>query len=204
MNMNTPKQFIKIGGIPIYIKTLQIFEQYGFNEIVIVVRSEDKEHIQSETSKYFPFIKFHMVIGGETADMSRINALKYIHTHIPECEYVLFHDSNRPNISLSLLDKCVNEGLKYGNSCPYLICKDTMIDANMEVISNSGIKRLQTPQLFKIDEISKAYGIYNDQYVMEGSPASTYLKSFKDLHLFYGEEINVKITTSDDLELIKT
>jgi 2-C-methyl-D-erythritol 4-phosphate cytidylyltransferase len=200
-----PKQFIEFNSKPMFILTLEKFSD--FDTIILVIQPNWVDYAKEQLDKY-GFDNTYIVLGADTAEKSRINALNYIKSNsiCNDNDVVIFHDSVRPNITRSLIDEVFEDAQIYKSAAPVIPCKDSMIDFNkLEILDNKNIYRLQTPMGFIFNDIWRAYELDNpnSNYTGEGSPGLTYFKYFQKLHTITGDEGNFKVTTPDDLKLLK-
>ena len=204
-----PKQFIEVDNEPIFITTLKKFNINCINKIILTIPNNKKwDKFVDEKLKFFNIKDVDLVYGGSTAEETRWLALEYIKYNydIQNDDIVIFHDAVRPNVPNELLYETVKSCKLKGTAIPYIICKDSMCEINgnsiVTHIDNSNKVRLQTPQAFIFDKIYESYKLLgSDKWL--GSPILTYSQFYKDINLIYGDEINFKITTKDDLKMYK-
>ncbi|GHU86167.1 bifunctional enzyme IspD/IspF [Clostridia bacterium] len=122
-----------------------------------------------------------------------------------KADFVCIHDAARPFASEELIQKCIENGMKYGAVIPVFASENTLKVVKNDVVSatlnRDEIFQVQTPQVFKKLE-----------YVEAMTFAKNHNKSFTDdsqlfemrgltVHTVAGEKTNIKITTKDDLAL---
>lgn len=203
--MLIPKQFIEIGGEPIFITTLKKFIREDINEIILIIPFGWEIDVNRYINKYNLNANITLINGGDSAESSRWNALEYLaknNTH--EDFIVIFHDAVRPNVSDLMINSAIALCDEFGCAIPILPCKDSMcmfIDGKIrDACSNIDKVRLQTPQAFDFKAI---YSAYNSAEEWQGSPILNYLLFNKDIITYSGDEINFKITTVDDIEMYR-
>ena len=202
LGSSIPKQFIEVNNEPIYISTIKKFLRDDISQILLMIQSEYLDMVVNQLKQYLPYAynenKIIIEMGGETAEETRFNALKYL-KDMGFVGNVIFHDAVRPNVNYNLISNVINNLQYFNNVIPTIICKDSMLDSNNNIIQTTGSKRLQTPQGFEFDSI---YNCYNN-CEWKGSPALTFLTYYNSLYTIDGDESNFKITTIDDIELYK-
>ena len=202
LGSSIPKQFIAVNNEPIYISTIKKFLRDDISRILLMIQPEYLDMVVNQLKQYLPYAynenKIIIEIGGETAEETRFNALKYL-KDMGFVGNVIFHDAVRPNVNYNLISNVINNLQHFNNVVPTIICKDSMLDSNNNIIQTAGSKRLQTPQGFEFDSI---YNCYNN-CEWKGSPALTFLTCYNSLYTIDGDESNFKITTIDDVELYK-
>tara|TARA_A100001015_G_scaffold167351_1_gene186049 strand:- start:1647 stop:2783 length:1137 start_codon:yes stop_codon:yes gene_type:complete len=198
-NSRIPKPFIKIGG-----KTLLEHSLIKFGKIkeiknkIIVI---NKKHL-----RYFKRIShknINKVIGGNTRQMSTLNALKYIKKNKIKCSKVLIHDSARPNFSINLIKRIIKFSKK-----KTVIPTIPIHDALKENIGDKIVLNLprenffstQTPQSFGFKQILSLHlknkSLYKDDDF-------SLVHSLKNVKFIDGEKNNFKITNENDLKMLK-
>ncbi len=211
MKKTINKQFLEIEKKPILSYTIEAFlASERVKEIILVINPLeedliDKKIIRSISSDRKSII--HIAYGGQERYNSVYNGLKQLGK---ECQGVLIHDGARPLISKRTIEKTIDALSIYDGCLVGVKAKDTykMVDANMEVkqtIDRQALFQIQTPQAFKKEVIMEAYekgqnrfeGITDDGMMVEQ------FTNYK-LLVIEGEYSNIKITTPDDLELMKT
>ena len=195
----TPKPYVKVGGKTLLEYSLGKFRKIKqIKNIIVVINRKHKKYI-----KKIENYKFLKVTGGNTRQESTLNALKYIKKNKIKCTNILIHDSARPNFSIKLIKKIINNSKK--NT---IIPKIPIHDALKEFINNKNFINLsrdnffltQTPQSFVYDEIFNLHLknklIYKDDDV-------SLLVSLKKVKFINGEKSNFKITNRQDLSMLK-
>ena len=177
------KQWLRIGHDPLWKYVANSFENtHLFKKIIITASSDDIAFMQNYAS--YTFVK-----GSDTRQNSLKNALQGVDT-----KFVLVSDIARACISEDFLKTIL---LQKGNAdciVPYLKVSDTIVYEN-ETIDRDKIKRIQTPQLSRIDILKKA--LKSDEDFTDESSA---IVAFGGSRAFIvGEEDAHKITFAQDL-----
>jgi len=203
MGAATNKQFLLIDNKPIIVHTLQIFEECrAIDGIYLVVNQKDLPMIQEEILETYRFNKIlKLVIGGRLRQDSVRNGLEAIEN---PCDIVIIHDGARPFVSPSFIDKGIFLMEMFDAVIPALPVKDTIKVVSKEgfvqkTLERDSLWRVQTPQTFKYDLITKAYreGAAKKLY---GYDDATFLEHMgKKVKVIEGSPYNIKITTPEDL-----
>jgi 2-C-methyl-D-erythritol 4-phosphate cytidylyltransferase len=103
-------------------------------------------------------------------------------------------------VSSETIERCFGSAEKYGNGIPVFSPADSLRivkgEKNMPV-SREHFRLIQTPQVFEINLIKKAYLI---DYSPEFTDDATVLeRSGQEIHLVEGNRENIKITNPEDL-----
>ena len=95
-----PKQFLKIGGDPVILKTLKAFNALDeVDHIFIVTNEEYIEHCAKIVADNGIEKVREIVKGGAERQESVYNALQEVNRICPGVSYVLIHDAARPFVS---------------------------------------------------------------------------------------------------------
>lgn len=201
MKSNIVKQFFLLKNKPILMHTIEKF--YRLNKqfkIILILPKKEVQNWKKLCEKNNFDIDHRIVIGGTNRFYSIKNGLK----EVPNNSIVLIHDGVRPLVSSSLISNLMLLGKN--NSCviPVLPIKESIrrITKNSSIpIDRSDLFIVQTPQYFKSEEIKKAY---QQEYCSSFTDdASVYENIGGKVSLSNGECQNIKITTREDLEIVK-
>lgn len=198
MKSDVPKQFLRIDGEPIIVKSIKKFLEYDSGIKVIVVLPETHlNEWEAIKFQYFPDSEIANTTGGITRSASVLSGLALIEDE----GLVAIHDAVRPYVSISAIKDSFESAEKNGSGVVAVPLKDSI----RELENNSSIARdrsnyvlVQTPQTFKINEIKDAYekagtGLFTDD-------ASVFEAAGYAVSLVNGSYDNIKITTPEDLK----
>ncbi len=195
-----PKQFLKIGGKPMLMHTIQAFHNYDYRVRIIVVLPEGYQFLWEQLCKEYNFTVNHIIVsGGETRFHSVKNGLK----EVSEEETVCIHDAARPFVTSSLIGNCFDDS--FNSNCGIIPVVDEvnsvrkLTESGSIVVDRQKLKLVQTPQAFPAEMIKKAYSTSHESSFTDD--ASVAEKSDIKLKLIEGENTNIKITTAFDIEL---
>ena len=208
MKSNVKKQYMQINGRPLIYYSLKAFETFGVNEIILVTSQNEIEYCRKQiVEKYGITSVSSIVAGGKERYDSVYEGLKAI----KDCDYVFIHDGARPCISQEILNNCFETVRKYDACVAAVPAKDTIkiADENQFVEitpERSKVWIVQTPQVFQYSLVKKAYDTMfaSVQELMITDDAMV-VENFTDkkVKLVMGSYYNIKVTTQDDLLLVK-
>jgi len=193
-NSNTPKPYTNYKGKPLLLHSIDKAKTYNkFNKIVLVVNKKHKNFIKKLNIK-----NIKIITGGKTRAESAYNALKSIKRN--NFKNVIIHDAARPNFSLKLLNKLMNE-LK-SNDCviPAIQTVDTVkqkISNNVKNLKRENIYLIQTPQAFNY---KKLFELQNNKSEEVTDDANLFVRAGKKIKIIKGETTNNKITINSDIK----
>ena len=100
LGASVPKQYLKIGGQPVIVKAMKVFDGMEAVDHIFVVAGEDYVDYCADLISSHGFEKTESVVaGGNLRQDSVYNALQEMNRRKPGVEYVLIHDAARPFIS---------------------------------------------------------------------------------------------------------
>jgi len=168
------------------------------SDIVLVTRdcdiTEAMEHIKSNKKR------IKIVKGGKTRQQSVYMGLK----EVKNADYVVIHDGARALITSDIIEKSIEDLLKFGASAVGVPCKDTLktVDENGFIASTLDREKtflIQTPQNFKFAEILKAHECAIKDGFEATDDCMLYEKYIGKIKITKGSYDNIKLTTPDDL-----
>jgi len=197
-NSELPKQFLKLSGTPILMRTLLAFA--NTKEKINIVLVLPKEHISiwQEMCAIHKFSIPHTIVeGGSTRFQSVKRGLDNIEN---TNGLVAVHDGVRPIIRKSLIDKVFNEAAIKGNAIPIIPVVDSIRMLEREKnfpVDREKIRIVQTPQCFNLALLKEAFNqkespSFNDE-------ASVVESLGEPINLIIGDSMNIKITRPEDL-----
>ncbi|MCR5351122.1 MAG: 2-C-methyl-D-erythritol 4-phosphate cytidylyltransferase [Bacteroidales bacterium] len=200
MGGDLPKQFLPLGGRPILQCTIERFLEAVPDLHVITVLPR----VHFQTWKDLCAVhSFHcpqtLVAGGLTRFHSVQNALR----KVPDNAIVSIHDGVRPLITAALVRRMLDR-MEQGDCralLPVVPVVDTLRskDPSEPDPDRSRIVAVQTPQIFRSEDIKAAYSqAYDLSFTDDASVAD---RKGIPLTLEEGERFNLKITTREDLIL---
>lgn len=207
MHMDTPKQYLMIENRPLIYYALKQFQDSAVTKIVLVVTAGEEELCKQQIVERYGLSKVCAVVPGGSERYLSVQA--GLHA-LEGVDYVLIHDGARPCIDQELLQR-VMDAVPRDEACVVgMPVKDTIKVASeqlwtQETPDRRRLWQVQTPQAFSYDLIRSAY----DRVVASGEQAVT--DDTQVLELAYGRQSrliegsyrNMKVTTPEDLEIVK-
>lgn len=207
-----PKQFLKVEGKPIIIKTLENFEKNSnIDKIYIACKADWIDYLKEEIENYHIGKVMKIVEGGETGQDSIYNALKAASEENPKDSIVLIHDGVRPFITQELIDQNIEDVKKYGSSITSTPCFETAIVSEdgeniQEVPDRNVMYTAQAPQCFylgKIIEVHEKVRTTEERYNGIVDSCNLMRKNGHEVHITIGNRNNIKVTTPTDYYVIQ-
>ena len=210
-NADKPKQFLPIYGKPLMIHTIEAFEMHDDIEKIVVVTSEGYEDQVKVWCKQYDLGKVKAVVhGSDSRQGSVYNGLQAIkNLGISDDDIIVIHDAARPLISQNIITSNIEACKKYDAVDTVIKATDTIVaSSDNERITNipnrSELYQGQTPQTFKFALISEAHEKAKSGQIPNVTDDTKLVISMgKEVHLVEGSKQNFKITTFDDLMMLK-
>lgn len=208
MGSGLPKQFIEIGGKPIIIHTLEIFEDHPLVDLIYIACREDFIPTLEKMVKKNMITKVAKIVaGGSTGQDSIFNGLKIAHDENGPDNIVLIHDGVRPNVT----EETINENLKVvkekGSAVTCTKFFETpIISQSGDIIDDSpsrdGFYTAQAPQTFLLGDVIEAHNKIREEnptYIGIIDTCTLMRATGKTVHMVEGNKGNIKVTTPEDL-----
>lgn len=197
MKINTPKQFLELGSIPVLMITIKAFFHFDPKILIVITLPQNSvSDWEKLLTKHNFLIPHSIVIGGETRFHSIKNALPYIKSS----DYVAIHDGVRPFVSQEMINDAFQTAHKYDSAIPITAVNDSLRIKNeneFQYINRDLIFSVQTPQCFHTDKIVQSYSQeFSHQFTDD---ASVFETMFDKLHFYKGINENIKITNPTDI-----
>lgn len=211
MGSNIPKQFIECGGVPVLARTLRAFSACDeIDGIVVVTLAEGLGETRRIIAEFGIEKVKSVIIGGKTRRESSFNGV--LEAKRLGADIVLIHDAARPNVTKRIILDNIAAAAEFGACETAIEVTDTVIrvyDGKMgDVVPRENLFRVQTPQSFKTDIIikchEKAANLPESERAKVTDDAMMVKNAGIDVVIVRGDYNNIKITTSGDLDLIKT
>ena len=207
-----PKQFINVYDKPILIYTLENFQKHPEIDSIVVSCLDGWVDILRAYAKQYNITKLKdVVLGGSTVHESFYNGLKRMKEYCKDDDIIVLHDGIRPMIDEDVLSDVIVTCRKYGNgvsSLPYneqIFRKKDDISTN-EYINRDTLRRVQTPQTYYFGKLFSSYErAFRENIGISGSSyTNTMMVDLGEtLYFASGSERNIKITTTEDIEIFK-
>lgn len=203
MGGSVPKQFLALGGQPLILHSLRVFQASSvIEEVILAVPLNEMDYCLKEIVAKHRFTKVTKVVpGGHERQDSVRHALEAVHDDV---DVVLVHDAVRPFLTEHMVEEVVKAARARGAAIIALPMKDTVKQVGADHVIERTVDRqslwlAQTPQAFRRDWLLAAHrkahaeGIRatDDAYLIEwaGHPVS----------VVEGSGENIKVTRPEDM-----
>ncbi len=212
INGNIPKQFTNVGGRPIIVYTLAAFQNHPDIDAICIVVLRGWCDVVRKYAQEFNITKpLHIVTGGATGQESISIGLSKLQGLYGADDIVLIHDGVRPLVSADMITDCIRTTIAHGNAIAAIPCQEAIMRldtdncySSIKSVPRETLCRTQTPHGFRLGD---AVALYNDAGrigLKNAVAACTIMAALGRRVFFYsGAEKNLKITTSEDLDIFK-
>jgi 2-C-methyl-D-erythritol 4-phosphate cytidylyltransferase len=208
MENDRPKQFLDLEGRPLLAVTLEKFQGCSaIDSIILVAPQSDVKYCQGEIVERHHLTKVEKVVaGGERRQDSVRLGIEATGGHYG---LVLIHDGVRPLITHDLIERVVKAAQEHRAVITGLPAKETVkeIDENalvMKTYDRQKIWLVQTPQVFQYEDILMAHRRAVEEGWEEVTDDALLVEKVGiPVKVVEGSEDNIKVTTPQDLELVK-
>lgn len=212
MNQDIPKQFLNINDKPVIVYTMQAFQRHPQIDAVMVVCIDGWQEILWAYARQYHIEKLKWVVkAGENGMLSIRNGIMELKKYCKDDDIVLIHDAIRPNVSQEIISGCIAQCRLKGSAVASVPCAEAMLLRQDEddvyagqLVNRDLLVRAQTPQAFPIKKVLWAH----EQAIIRGitnsvATCTLMIELGEQVYFSMGSEKNIKITTTDDIEIFK-
>ncbi len=197
------KLLMPLDGIPVFIHALRKFSGLCRpGNLVLVVRKESAGDFRSLAEQHLPGTPISFVNGGDTRMQSAYNGISTLVKSAPE--FVAVHDAARPFATGELLLQALSSAREHGSAVVGKKITDTVKRASpdnlvLQTLDRSELWTVETPQIFRLDELLEAYRKARKDGIEAGDDAGIMEHSGFRPRLLEHRLDNRKITFAKDL-----
>lgn len=207
-----PKQFVEILGKPVLAYTIEAYQNHPeIDGIEVVCVKSHVDYLKEMVNKYnYNKVKW-ICLGGATFQDSVYNGVQNLEGEINGRDVVMIHYGAAPFTSAEIISDAIRVCHEKGNAVSATPCFQLMGSNDGNGLSRSWVDRdkyvqIACPQCFKFNYIQQLYEEAIDKNLLSKvEPHTTSLMYLmgRTLHLSYGDQTNIKITTKEDLDLFE-
>lgn len=198
----TTKQMTLLGGLPIVVRTLLVFQAHEKISEIIVSAKEDEIPYYEQFKKEYGITKLVRVVkGGGTRQESVLNAFN---AASPSADYVAIHDAARCLLTEDEITKVLDAAIRYGAASAATRAIDTIKIADdkgfiKETVNRQMVWMAKTPQIF-LRNLYCAAAYTAQEEGFEATDDNMLVERIKrPVKLVECSQDNLKITTYDDI-----
>ncbi len=205
MGKEVPKQFLRLGDVPVLIHALRVFESSRMiAEIVVVVPQDAVAYCQQELLPQFALSKISSVTcGGARRQDSVWNGLQAVDART---NIVVVHDAVRPFVTGTMIEQVVERAGTSGAAIAAIPLHDTVKRATPDGMIETTLDRqrlwsAQTPQAFNLELLREAHRSSRQSGVEATDDAFLVEQIGHHVSIVNGSPNNIKITRPEDLAM---
>lgn len=212
MGQDIPKQFMHIDGSPIIIWTMRCFQSHPDIDAIAVVCLKGWDTVLQAYANQFNINKLKWIFPGGNSGMESIHNGIYglKEEGCTDDDLVLIHDSVRPLLSQDIISSNIAICKAYGYAITGIQCREAILESEDGFSTNTSIPRdklirTQTPQTFRLGNILRVHEEAKEKGITDSVASCTLVAEVggREMHIVPGSEKNIKITTVEDLEILK-
>lgn len=207
-----PKQFVDVLGKPVIAYTLQRFQDHpDIDGIEIVCLEGFQEKMMKIVDDNHITKVIKIVAGGNDFQHSVMNGVEGLKGIASSDDIIMIHWAASPFVS----DEIISDGIRVckekGNSisaCPFYLLAGNNVDGVLSdrYIDRDTVMIMSAPQSFTYSYVREMYAEAVEKGLIDQvEPHTTTLmyKMGRKIYFSKGNQLNIKITTKEDLDLLK-
>ena len=212
MGQDIPKQFLHVDGCPIIIHTMLCFQKHPDIDVISVVCLKGWETVLQAYAKQYGITKLKHIFPGGSTGMESIHNGIYGLSEVgyADEDLVLVHDSVRPLLSQDIISSNIAICKAYGYAITGIKCREAILESEDGFSSSTSISRdklirTQTPQTFRLGNIIEIHEEAKRKGITNSVASCTLIAEIggREMHIVPGSEKNIKITTLEDIDILK-
>jgi len=197
------KQFRALGGLPLLVHSLRVFQSSPvIDAVVLAVPEADLGYCRTDIVEPHGFTKVsHVVAGGQ----ERQDSVRHALAEVGEgCELVVIHDAVRPFLTDAMVRQVVEAAAADGAAIIALPMRDTVKHVGGDRFIERTIDRkplwlAQTPQAFRRDWLAEAHRKAQAEGLVATDDANLLEWMGHPVRVIEGSGENIKVTRPEDL-----
>ncbi len=194
------KSLIKIKNSYLFTYPINtLLNNKNIEKIIVTVNNSNQKFINTFYKKQIATKKIEIIKGSNKSRQHSINkAIKYLKNILKKNDIIITLDGDRPFINNEIINKSIGVSKKHNAAITVIKNYDSILKINNECkyINRDEIYLVQTPQSFK-------YKIWKETNKSNTDFFSSIKYKITNKNLIFGSRKNFKITTVDDLQLLK-
>ena len=212
MGQDIPKQFMHVDGCPIIIHTMKCFQRHPDIDAIAVVCLKGWDTVLQAYANQFSITKLKWIFEGGSTGMESIHNGIYglKESGCADDDLVLIHDSVRPLLSQDIISSNIAICKAYGYAITGIQCREAILESDDGFSTTTSIPRdrlirTQTPQTFRLGNIIQIHEEAKEKGITNSVASCTLIAEVggREMLIVPGSEKNIKVTTVEDLEILK-
>lgn len=206
-----PKQFVEVLGKPVLIYTIEAFQNHPEIDAIEVVCIESHiDYLKGLVEEYnLDKVKW-ITKGGKEFQHSVINGVNNLKGKLDDEDIILVHYGASPFVTEDVITDAIRVCKIKGNSSPamssILLLGSNDGDKSTKWIDRDKVVVFNAPQCFKFSYATQLFDEAIEKDLIDKvEPHTTSLMYYmgREIYLSKSNQLNIKITTKDDLDLFE-
>ncbi len=205
MGGETPKQFLSLDGVPVFVHTLRKFVSSGaVDEIFLCLREDAMERATRDVERERFAVPVRLIAGGHSRQQTVARGLAQA-SHATEV--IVVHDAVRPFVEVESVRQIIAAARQSGAAILGIPSVDTVKQVERQLILGTipreRVVLAQTPQAFRASVLFEAFArAQADGF--DGTDESSLVERLGHaVTVLMGSDRNIKITKPSDLPLAR-
>jgi 2-C-methyl-D-erythritol 4-phosphate cytidylyltransferase len=203
---DTPKQFLRLAGEYILVRSVRAIAEAGVHAIVVVAHPERVDETEAMLTGAGVDVPVRVVAGGATRNESTWNGFTAL-AAAPE-DVIVVHDAVRPLVPVEVIRGAIAPVASGAadSTDTVITSADTLVivagDTVESIPDRARYRRGQTPQVFRAEILEQAYTAAREAGDLAATDdCSLVLRYVPGVRMaaVWGDETNIKVTTPIDL-----
>ena len=211
MRQDIPKQFMHVDNKPLIIHTMMAFQNHPSIDAIIVVTLPEWKAVLQAYAKQFNITKLKWIAdGGDTGQESIQSGLNLLKDVLNNDDIVMIHDGNRCLVSADIISDSLATYNTYGSAVAAIPCIEAVFrsedDGKSSNISipREKLFRTQTPHTYSLGKLLWAHHLASQKGITNTAATCVLMQKLGEkIYFSKGSEMNLKITTVDDMEIFE-
>jgi len=205
MGGDTPKQFLSLEGVPVFIHTLRKFvSSDAVNEVFLCLRGEDMERAAVDIERERFAKPVRLIAGGHSRQETVARGLAQT---TEAAEVIVVHDAVRPFVEEESIRQVIEAARKHGAAILGIPSVDTVKQVERQLILGTipreRVVLAQTPQAFRASLLLDAFARAQADGFNGNDESSLVERLGHPVTVLMGSDRNIKITKPSDLPLAR-
>lgn len=208
--MDIPKQFVIVENRPVIVYTLQVFQNHPEIDMILVSCLSGWQEMVRAYGKQFNITKLEKIVeGGPDGQESIRRGVAWLTKHCKPNDIVVIHDAIRPLVTDDLITDSIRTCRKKGMGVAAVRSMDTVMlttdgQSGKESISRYHIRRIQTPQSYRLDYLEEIHERAEQEGIQRCVDNNSVLARLGEtVHFSRGSDFNIKINAVEDVEMFR-
>ncbi len=208
MHCEIPKQFLPVKNRPVILYTMEAFQAHPGIDAIHVVGLAGWHDILWAYAREYDITKLRWVVdGGASGQESIRNGLMELKKHLSDEDIVIIHDGNRPMVSQAIISDSLTRQRLDGDAVAVIPCVEAVFrstdgETSCDSIPREQLYRTQTPHCYALGKLLWAHEQAEGRGIRNTAATCSLMHALgQTIHFSAGSEKNIKITTSDDLDI---